>query len=129
MKDVAKKKMLIVILLGCIVLAILITLLNHSDGENKHKTPIQLLCTNQKCGYTFVSNADELRKLLPPGETIVAASSVFKCPKCDKQSAYMAVKCKKCGALFVVDYKNPDTFDKCPKCGFSSFQEQSSKSK
>jgi len=123
MKDV-KKRMSIVIIVGCILLAVLITVLNRSGSSSRNTKPIQLLCTNAKCGYAFVKTVEELSKLVPQGVP-VAASTAFKCPKCGQESAYMAVKCKKCNNDFVINRSNPEAFDKCPKCGYSEFQEKS----
>jgi phage FluMu protein Com len=47
---------------------------------------------------------------------------LLKCPKCGKDSVALAIKCEKCGEIFL---ENPEAtyMDKCPKCDFSAIEE------
>jgi hypothetical protein len=83
---------------------------------------VGLLCKNPVCGYRFEIDRREVEGKMPvrPGVEI----PVFKCPKCSQDSAYIEITCEKCGNVFVLSYqKKGDYADRCPKCGFSKFEE------
>lgn len=83
---------------------------------------VRLLCKNPVCRYRFQMNRQEVEGKMPvrPGVEI----PVFKCPKCEQNSAYIETTCEKCGNIFVLSYQQKNDYaDRCPKCGFSKFEE------
>jgi ribosomal protein S27AE len=133
MDDVMKKRISIGIAVGCIALAVIITVRavvsNRSDTGNTatRSGPVRLMCANPQCGNVFEMDAKDI------GETTGRADSmeptVYKCPKCSQMSAYIATKCEKCGNVFIPNYQNVNTSDKCPKCGYSKYEEAKKKEK
>jgi len=50
------------------------------------------------------------------------------CPKCGKPSAFEAMKCPKCGNIFVAGESGRGDFpDRCPKCKYSAREEAKGK--
>jgi Zn finger protein HypA/HybF involved in hydrogenase expression len=130
MNDILKKRISIGVAVCCLSLAIGITVKRNFSGgyDGGSAGPIQMLCVNPKCGQAFELSEKEFSnltsqsqggKMMMPMET-----PVFKCSKCNQKSAYVAMKCEKCGNVFVPNYQSSDGFDKCPKCGFSPSQQE-----
>ena len=129
MDEDMKKKVTIGIVIGCIAIAAAITVITNwgsSSGGPKTEGQIQFLCINPKCGYAFESSGEELNKLEEQG---VSRGDMppMKCPQCGQNSAYFAIKCGKCGNVFIPNYENPKEYDKCPKCGFSKNEQMRKK--
>ncbi|MFA6186534.1 MAG: hypothetical protein WC770_04895 [Phycisphaerae bacterium] len=132
MDDVLKKRLSIGIAIGCLVLAAGIIVKTNFSGSSSGGAagPIHILCVNPKCGQTFDFSEKEFNDMVSKstgtgsgGMPMLTEAPVFKCPKCNANSAYVAMKCEKCGNLFVPNYQNPVSYDKCPKCGFSKVQQ------
>lgn len=51
------------------------------------------------------------------------------CEKCEKETAYRALKCEKCGLIFEAGWRGPDYYDRCPKCKFSKVEEKRKKTR
>ena len=132
MDDVLKKRVSIGIAISCLVIAIGITVVTNLDrtGGGGKAGPIQMLCVNPACNNAFEATEDEFRKLMsgedgaPPMPMMMMETPTFKCPKCNEKSVYVAMKCEKCGNVFVPNYQNPADYDKCSKCGFSKYQQE-----
>jgi len=52
-----------------------------------------------------------------------SAQFPLTCPKCGKATLRSAMKCQKCGEVFVPFDERGMFDDKCPKCGFSAAEE------
>jgi DNA-directed RNA polymerase subunit M/transcription elongation factor TFIIS len=120
MDEEIKKKVAIGIAIGCIAVAAAITIITSRGGSDGSKTvgQIQFLCVNPQCGNAFESNGEEINKQKGEGISMADMPPV-KCPKCGQDSAYAAIKCEKCGNIFIPNYDDPKEYDKCPKCGYS----------
>jgi DNA-directed RNA polymerase subunit RPC12/RpoP len=129
MDDAMKKKISIGIAVGCITLAVIITVATNRSGSVGPVTPTgsaTLMCTNPQCGAVFEMERKDLAK--SDGEIGgTAGPPTYKCPKCGQMSARIAMKCAKCGNVFISDYQNLETGDKCPKCGYSALEEAKKK--
>jgi DNA-directed RNA polymerase subunit RPC12/RpoP len=128
MDEDIKKKVAIGIAVGCIVIAGAIAFMTTRGGSGDSKTKgkqVQYLCINPKCGNAFEAGREVLNRLQEEGIS-QAEMPPMKCPKCGEDSAYVAIKCEKCGNVFIPNYENPKEYDKCPKCGFSK-REQTQK--
>ena len=99
----------------------------------RHRTPlydrpIYLLC--KECNHSFTMTHDEYYKILlekgaigPDGP--ITPPPPIVCPGCNKEAAFTAQKCDKCGNVF---FPNPAAYgdyqDRCPKCGYSKSEER-----
>ncbi len=99
----------------------------RSGGVAAGSTETWMKCNDAGCGHEFQITYADYNKFLqeqkiPPG---LMASPPMKCPKCSKDSCYIAEKCGKCGKIFfrgtAPGAKYPDT---CPGCGYSEMQER-----
>jgi DNA-directed RNA polymerase subunit M/transcription elongation factor TFIIS len=126
--DILKKRISIGVSICCLSLAIGITVKRNfiDDYGGGSIGPIQMLCVNPKCGQAFELSEKEFSNLISQnqGSDMLVETPAFKCVKCNQKSAYIAMKCEKCGNVFVPNYQSPDGFDKCPKCGFSKSQQE-----
>jgi hypothetical protein len=104
--------------LAVIILAMaFLTVYDTVIGARPNVGPVFFRCTN--CGNVAQYTVRELQKMLPPGQAgPMMGPLVLTCPKCNKNTFTQAVKCPKCGEVFVLKF-NPaaNIFDdKCPKC-------------
>lgn len=132
MEDASKKKISIAFAVCCLSLAIGITIkTNFSSGYSGNSEPTYVLCTNPECRQTFELSEKEFDEFINQNQNsnMPMETPVFKCTKCSQKSAYVAMKCEKCGNVFVPNYQNHDSFDKCQKCGFSKYQQESKEQK
>jgi len=138
MDEVTKKRISIGIAVTCIALAIVITVVTNWDGSGggAKPGPIQMLCTNEECGYAFELSPEEFRSQIeslgPMGMPGMMSPQMpaLTCPKCGQQSAYVAQKCEKCGTVFIPDYTVVEDYpDRCPNCGYSKSEEIYNKTK
>ncbi|MCX5634033.1 MAG: hypothetical protein NTW93_10235 [Phycisphaerae bacterium] len=128
MDDEMKKKISIGIAVGCIAIAAVITIVTYRSGTGgpNPNASVMLLCTNPQCGNIFeLKQSDVAPKETSDGGD-AAGIRTFKCPKCNQMSGQIAIKCSKCGNVFLPNYKDITIYDKCPKCGYSAY-EQSNK--
>ena len=102
MDDVLKKRLTIGIAIGCLVLAIGITVKLNSGGSSGGGStgPIQMLCVNPKCGQAYELSEKEFTNMMSQnqgggmGMPMPMETPVFKCTKCGEKSAYIAMKCE-----------------------------------
>lgn len=126
MDDEIKKKISIGVAVGCIAIAAVITISTYrssSTGGPNPNASVTLLCANPQCGNIFeLKQADvTLKENADIGDT--TGPRTFKCPKCNQMSGYIAIKCPKCSNVFLPNYKDMKTYDKCPKCGHSEYEQ------
>jgi DNA-directed RNA polymerase subunit M/transcription elongation factor TFIIS len=129
MDDEMKKKISIGIAVGCIAIAAVITISTYrsSTGVVNPNAPVPMMCVNPQCGNIFeLKQSDVVPKENADTGGETTGPQAFKCPKCNQMSAYVAIKCSKCGNVFLPNYKDITKYDKCPKCGYSAY-EQSNK--
>jgi DNA-directed RNA polymerase subunit RPC12/RpoP len=135
MNDVLKRRISIGVSICCLSLAIGITVYTNFSGgyDVGSNEPVQMLCTNPKCGQAFELSGKEFSKLISRSQNdkmmMPVEAMAFNCSKCNQKSAHTAMKCAKCGNVFVPNYQDPGIYDKCPKCGFSRFQQESQEQK
>jgi hypothetical protein len=121
----------IIITVVCLIGAIVITVIFYNPfGQNDTglNNPIQMLCSD--CGAKFEISNDEYKRQMtkkgaigPMGPT--GAPPGLTCPECGQESAYIAVKCKECGAVFFPkDVTRNAYWDRCPECGYSAIEEK-----
>ena len=124
----SNKKVQGTIIIVCIGLAIIVTYTNIGGGGRASIKPgdrIWLKCRNPDCGEAFQITRGEYfeytQKILQEKGFVGMA---YLCPKCQKKSAYPAIKCLNCGNVFekgTVPYTDGPA-DTCPECGFSKME-------
>jgi predicted Zn-ribbon and HTH transcriptional regulator len=135
MEESKKKPLMIGIIVGCLVLAGVITIATRSTGpegmsEEARKQEQWLICKNPACGAEYAITKGEYSDYQEnyvkehPGELLVPP---MPCKECGKLSTVEAVKCAKCGLIFEKMMKTGDFADRCPKCGYSQTEENRKK--
>lgn len=132
MEDKKRNTIYAVLIVGCLVVAGVITYVTRSPGGSgvpKHFAgqSVWVKCINQDCGGAyemdmkeFFDRREELMVLNPTG----IEAPPLECKECGEESIYDAVKCGKCELVFFQGASGRDQFpDKCPECGYSKKQE------
>jgi DNA-directed RNA polymerase subunit M/transcription elongation factor TFIIS len=119
--DISTKKIVsIVVAIACLALAVIIMIKTHnSRSSGDIADHIQMLCTNPKCGQSYVLSEKQFKAMISNEAPMSMQTPSFSCPKCKQKTAGIAMKCEKCGNVFLPNYRSPQNLDKCPKCGFS----------
>jgi len=130
MEEGSKKPILIGIIVVCVVLAGVITLKRRGGGsripKEWEKEQIWVKCINPECDYEGQMNKAEFyewQENYPKEHPGVYVAPPMPCPECGKNSLKEAVKCAKCGHIFVKIYKGGDFSDRCPECGYSQTEQ------
>jgi len=124
-----KKPVMIVVAIACIALAAGITYWTQfRGGASAQARPVVLKCMNKDCGYVKETNSEQMWEGTEQINLESAAESgplTFMCPQCGKKSMMTAVKCPKCGEVFVPNVRDLKDFpDRCPKCRYSAAEEE-----
>jgi predicted RNA-binding Zn-ribbon protein involved in translation (DUF1610 family) len=126
MEENAKKTLLIVVAVACLAAAGIVTYKTMGGGTTAGqpaagKTWVK--CNNPKCGDEYQISAKEYTDFVMknggPRQFMMSGAVPMKCPKCNEDSVFKAMKCEKCGKVFfpgTVENKPEDT---CPGCGYS----------
>ena len=128
MDEDKKKKVMLGLVVLCLVLAIGITAVTNmggSGGGSRSNEPVQMLCMNEECGMDFELSPEEYRENMMQGGMMgpgPMAQSPIECSECGMQSAFRAVMCKECEAVFMQDYSSGDFPDRCPECDYSDIK-------
>ena len=130
MEEGRRKQVMIGTIVVCLTAAAYITFF-RGGGEDEglmrrdiaEDATIWVKCVNTRCGDTYEMNEIEYREFqrqhlaedTEPGMT---------CEKCGKASAFEAIKCPKCGNVFISGESGPGELpDRCPKCKYSAREE------
>ena len=122
-----KKPIMIGIIVLCFVLAVAITIMTRSSGEEGILEAIDpglmiwVKCRNPDCGAVYEISLKEhaifIRENRDP-ET--GATPGMVCKECGDETVYRIEKCPKCGAAFERGSVPEDFSDRCPECGYSA---------
>jgi ribosomal protein S27AE len=130
MDDEMKKKISIGVAIGCIAIAAVITISTYRSSGTAGPNPdaaVTLLCTNPQCNNIFELKQSDVAPKENGDDVGTGGIRTFKCPKCNQMSGQIAIKCSKCGNVFLPNYKDMTTYDKCPKCGYSAYEQSNKK--
>ena len=126
MEDSKKKFILIGVVVGCLVLAGIITFATRSDiGIKDTGEMTWLKC--RKCKAEFQMNKADHQKysLDYMKQHPVAGFVKIACKECGEEEAIEVMKCEKCGHAFRSGaVRTADFPDTCPKCKFSKTEER-----
>ena len=127
MEDGKKKTFMIGAIIGCLVLASIITYTSQfkksgikSIGSDE---VIWVKCDNPDCGQACQIKKRAYFEFLQKEAKPMAPAPPMVCEKCEQESAYRAVKCEQCGEVFFHGKVGSDFTDRCPKCGFSEIED------
>jgi hypothetical protein len=128
MDDSKKKPLLIGIVVVCLVLAVGVTLMRSPDSggikDIKSGEMIWMKCQNPECNAEYQMDKKDYFEYIMQNPK---SGGAVVCDKCGQESAYKAIKCNKCGKVFIGVPNTKGYFDKCPDCGYSEMEEQSKK--
>jgi len=117
---------MIVLVVICLAAAGIITWKTRSGGGSvlKGDTLMWVKCNNPDCSAEYQITQKEyldlIRENAIPG---FATAPAMTCKKCGEKSAFAAIKCEKCGTVFIRGTVEGPFEDKCPKCGYSTIEE------
>jgi len=130
--DWAKKGLIIsIIITGVLVVGFIaetVGIIGGEGGGGGGPTEVYFMCFNPDCEATYSMSIDEYRELMAQMGPMMMGpmmgqTMAFECKECGQQTAYIATKCPKCGAIFMMDYESDDYADRCPECGYSKTEE------
>ena len=131
MDEDVKKKVMLGLIVGCLVLAVGITVMTRKGGGPKPSNePVQMLCVNEECAYAYELEREEYQEEARKNMTGMMMGPMMgppalTCPECGQQSAYSAIKCEQCQAVFVRGEAGDQRFpDRCPECDYSKTEER-----
>jgi len=129
MDDKAKSIVKVVVIVGCLIAAVVITAKYTNFGGNPYEGERPLKCTS--CSYSYVLDAEQYKELVneKQAETISFQLPPIDCPECGEQAVVRATKCKKCGSIFALEEAGGKFEDECPECGYSEAAERFKKKK
>ncbi len=114
-----KKRIMLVITIVCLVLAGGITYfrLAGTKDEIAKGEMMWVKCANPNCNAEYQIEMREYAEL-----SKASASGTPKCKKCGEESLLDAIKCEKCGIVFIPGTVAGEIRDRCPECGFSKIK-------
>ncbi len=126
--DQSKKSLLLVLLAIALGGAAALLLLGRIKGGSQGVEDIDLsektwvICTNPKCQTQYEIGRREYFEYVENNRMGPVVPGM-ECQKCGDASIYRAVKCGKCGHVFLYGSKGLDFADRCPKCKYSKMEE------
>jgi len=128
MEENAKKTLLIVIAVACLAAAGIITYKTMGGGTTPGQPTgkMWVKCNNPKCGNEYQVTSKEYSDFVMqnggPRQFMMSGAVPMKCPKCNEDSVFKAMKCEKCGKVFFPGTVEGKTEDACPGCGYSKME-------
>jgi len=133
MEESKKKPVMVGIVVGCLVLAGVITLITRSGGSGSTSQfkgqPMWVKCNNPDCGAEYEMDTKEYFDYVRE-HTRGPSIPPLPCKQCGEESVFRAVKCEKCGHIFIYGASGAGDFgDRCPECGYSKTEEMRKRSR
>ena len=131
MEEEKKKMIMIAAIVICLLLAAVITamrLMKPGAGSIESISESEMMwvkCINPKCGAEYqMSVKDYYAAMQGGGDTVPDGQTrLGRCKECGRDSLVKAIKCKKCGHVFVEGSVPDDFSDRCPKCKYSEIED------
>jgi len=132
-----KNKLPIFVIVLCLLGAGALVVRNRSPrGAGVESLPsgesLWIKCTNPACGASYALDQKEYfrrieeKKRANPALVMLPTAPPLTCRQCGKETAFRAVKCEKCGNIFLYGARKGKSFDfadRCPQCGYSKIEE------
>jgi len=125
-----KKKVAIGVIAACLILAGVITCATGSKNSAKLKRGqiVWIKCADNNCGVEYqIDLLDYVKSVSEYRDAASFQTPPIPCEHCGKQTAYKAVECEKCGAVFFEGLGRSDFSDRCTECGYSKKEDQRKK--
>jgi hypothetical protein len=135
MEENAKKTLLIVVAVACLAAAgiIVYKTMGGGAGPSQPTGKVWVKCNNPKCNNEYEITAKEYSDFVMQNggyrQFMMSGAVPMKCPKCNEDSVFKAVKCEKCGKVFFPETIEGKAEDTCPGCGYSPSEEAAKKAK
>jgi predicted RNA-binding Zn-ribbon protein involved in translation (DUF1610 family) len=124
MEESTKKSVMLVVVVVCLVAAAAVAYMSWGGGKGlipAASATVWIKCTNPDCNAAYEITEKEyqkqLREAVANTNTMVMGPTPIRCEKCGKYTAYAAIKCPKCGFVFVSGMTPNEV---CPNCGWST---------
>jgi predicted Zn-ribbon and HTH transcriptional regulator len=129
MEESKKKPLMIAAIIVCLIAALAITFTGKSSkntGIDRYAGQEQWLkCTNPDCGAEYTMDKKEYLEWHQKHYAVSSAQGTgMTCKECGENTAMEAVKCEKCGYVFLRGAAGIGFSDRCPECGFSKIEEE-----
>jgi hypothetical protein len=123
-----KKPLLVSVIVGCLVLAAVITYLTKSRTGVPAYLADEMTwvkCRKPDCEAFYEINLRDYHVHVQKQHNWqVDEAPPMTCTKCDEPSVYRAIKCQNCELVFEMG-SIPATYnDRCPKCRYSKLEER-----
>ncbi len=125
MEDSKKKPIMIGVIVGCLVLAGVITFATRSRSgggleDLERGVMYWVKCTNADCEHAWeMDRKDYFQYLKDHQDPMSMSAPGIVCPECGEESGYRAEKCAKCELIFMRGSVPHDFADRCPECSHS----------
>ena len=136
MTDEKKKVVQVVVILGCFILAGIITATQmgwFKGGKSKLPSSYWLMC--ESCEKSYEVSLERLKEMYReanpnPMMSMMQGPPALICEQCGEKAAYRAENCQECGAIFISDWQAENDLerDRCPECGYSKLEDALSES-
>ena len=132
MEESKKKPLMIGAIVVCLIAAVAITFTGGSSentGIKRYAGQDQWLkCTN--CGAEYTMDKKEYLEWHQVHYSVSSAVGTgMACRECGQETAMAAIKCEKCGHIFLKGAAGMGFTDKCPECGYSKTEEARKKAR
>lgn len=130
MDEGKKRKIMVGVIVGCLVLAGVMTIVSMGSSKpKKSNDPFLVVCCNSSCKASYELKPEEYRDLIKSDQKgmdprMIMGMVPVTCKECGEKSAYKAIRCEKCGFVFPRGLNPEDFSDRCPKCGYSKTEER-----
>lgn len=135
MEESKKNTVKIVIIAACLASAGLVYYFTSPKGSSgsafKAGEKTWIICRD--CGETFEMEYNDYLENIPQNTgrmemgRMEMGPPVLTCEKCGQDSAYKAIQCEKCQAVFEPGSVPRDMADRCPECDYSKIEESRQK--
>lgn len=127
MEENVKKTLLIVVSIACIAVASIFiyktTFGGNAGGGGGVTGKTWIKCNNPKCNNEYQIDAKTYNEFVMnnggPRQFLMSGAVPMKCPKCNEDSSFKAMKCEKCSKVFFPGAVEGKAEDTCPGCGYS----------
>jgi predicted RNA-binding Zn-ribbon protein involved in translation (DUF1610 family) len=127
MEEGAKKTVMVGVVVLCLVGAVMAYLMFKPESLDDRLEPFSgemmwVKCVNENCGAEYQVDKADYFKFVEQN-AVGTTTPAMKCKECGEESIYRAVKCEKCGHVFLRGLVRGDFADRCPKCSHSTIEE------
>jgi len=129
MEEGKKKTVMLILIVGCLVVAGAVTFTTRSGGGGigsiSKSEKILVMCSNPDCEAEYETGKKAYYEFVQKNMNPMSmAAPPMPCNECGEESIYKAIKCGKCGTVFFENSVPNDFADRCPECEYSEIDER-----